>query len=200
MIVKLIPGPRNEELIRKVREAKRKDEGVFGVIDAPIDELFDALYYACECGDIMLEDQRQYLQRLLINEETGHYEERMLSDCTHDDCMEKIKTTLERDECGAWKLTGIQRDSCQEHSATFAICEHTDGWDYYYTDHTSGYMRDGIYDDPEKSPYEVACYLFEEAGFFLTWVGEALDFEAVSEEYYERLEQKRKSESTQKGR
>ena len=191
MIVKLIPGPRNEELIQKVREAKRNEEWVIGGIDAPNDELYDAMYYACECGDMMLEDQRRYLEWLLINEETEYYEERMISDCTHDDCMEKIKTVLERDGCGAWKMRGLQQDSCLEHFVTFAIAEHTDGWDYYYTDHTSGYMLDGIYDDPEESPYEVACYLFKEAGFFLTWVGEELDFETVSEEYYERLEQKR---------
>ena len=83
MKVILEVGPRNEELIEKVREAKRYGKDVWE-IGEPSSEMYDALYYACECGDIMLEDQQQYLQWLLINEETQYYEDRMLSDITHN--------------------------------------------------------------------------------------------------------------------
>ena len=83
--MKLIPGPRNEELIAKIREARKAEDfdGIIGNIAPTSSELYDALYYACDCGDIMLEDQRRYLEWLLFEEETDHYVERMLADCEH---------------------------------------------------------------------------------------------------------------------
>lgn len=185
MKVVLVPGPRNEELIEKIREIKQKQDWDNLSIEGS-SEMYDAMYYACECGSIMLEDQRRYLEWLLLEEESQYYEERMLSDLEHDQCMSEIKSALEQNECGAWEMTGLQKATCREHAVIFAIKRHEDGWNYYYIDSTSGYTCDGIWDDPEAKPYEIACSLFTDAGFFLTHLGKELDFEAVEVTYNEK--------------
>ena len=94
MKVILEVGPRNEELIEKVREAKLNGEDVWE-IGKPSSEMYDALYYACECGDIMLEDQARFLQWLLLHEETEYYTERMLIDTNHDSSMNNSSATAD---------------------------------------------------------------------------------------------------------
>ena len=71
MKVILEVGPRNEELIEKICEAKKNGNDIWSIAE-PSSEMFDALYYACECGNMMLEDQARYLQWLLIEEEYEH--------------------------------------------------------------------------------------------------------------------------------
>lgn len=90
MKVVLIPGPRNEELIREIVEAKARlcvdpsndvlmAEWAEFVDDYACrgDEYMDALYYACENGDEMLADQAKYFHDCLVYEEKHYYAARM---------------------------------------------------------------------------------------------------------------------------
>ena len=84
MKIMMIPGERNEELILKVREATadcRADENS-DALDNLIDEyglvdVFDAMYYACENRDEMLQQQTDYFLNLLYCEESNYYISRM---------------------------------------------------------------------------------------------------------------------------
>ena len=84
MKIMMIPGERNEELILKVREAITEchaDENS-DAIDILIDEyglvdVFDALYYACEDGEDMLQQQSDYFLDLLYCDEANSYINRM---------------------------------------------------------------------------------------------------------------------------
>ena len=84
MKIMMIPGKRNEELILKVREstaAYRADENS-NAIDNLIDEyglvdVFDAMYYACENRDEMLQQQTDYFLDLLYCDEADYYISRM---------------------------------------------------------------------------------------------------------------------------
>lgn len=84
MRIMMIPGERNEELILKVREATallRKDE-TSEALDHLIDKydivtVFDALYYACDNGKEMLQEQTDYFLDLLYCDEAQHYISRM---------------------------------------------------------------------------------------------------------------------------
>ncbi len=85
MKIKMIPGPRNEELILKVREAIadcRADKNSAAIYDLSIEyglvEVFDALYYACENREEMLQDQTESLLDWLYCEETDYYISRMI--------------------------------------------------------------------------------------------------------------------------
>jgi len=85
MDIKMIPGPRNEELILKVREAiadYRADENSAAISDLSAEyglaEVFDALYYACENREEMLQDQTESLLDWLYCEETDYYISRMI--------------------------------------------------------------------------------------------------------------------------
>lgn len=84
MKIMMISGERNEELILKVCEAAaacRADENS-DAIDNLIDEcglvdVFDAMYYACENRDEMLQQQTDYFLDLLYCEESNYYISRM---------------------------------------------------------------------------------------------------------------------------
>ena len=84
MKIMMIPGERNEELILKVREATaacRANENS-DALDNLIDEyglvdVFDAMYYACENRDEMLQQQTDYFLNLLYCEESNYYISRM---------------------------------------------------------------------------------------------------------------------------
>ena len=84
MKIMMIPGERNEELILKVREATaslREDE-TSEALDNLIDEydmvaVFDALYYACENGEEMLQEQTDYFLERLYCDEAQYYISRM---------------------------------------------------------------------------------------------------------------------------
>ena len=85
MKIKMIPGSRNEELILKVREAAancRADENSNAIHDLTDEygliEVFDALYYACENGEEMLQQQSDYFLDLLYCEEADYYINRMI--------------------------------------------------------------------------------------------------------------------------
>lgn len=187
MKVILEVGPRNEELIEKICEAKKNGNDIWSIAE-PSSEMFDALYYACECGNMMLEDQARYLQWLLIEEEYEHYLERMLMDKNHSESLEKLKIEIENRECGAWELWGVHSQECREHPIIFAITKHEDGWEYYYMDNTTCQSEDGVYDDPEATAYEAMCNLLEGFGFFLTHRGGKLDYETVVAEYAAKIE------------
>lgn len=90
MKVVLIPGPRNEELIAEILEAKARlaadpdnDElmlewGEFvDYCACQGDEYMDALYYACENGDEMLAEQAEYFHDCLLYDEKHYYAGRM---------------------------------------------------------------------------------------------------------------------------
>lgn len=186
MKVILEVGPRNEELIEKISEAKMNGEDIWDIFK-PSSEMYDALYYACKCGDMMLEDQARYLQWLLVKEENEYYAERMLVDSGHDACMEALKSELDKEECGAWELWGIQSKSCIEHPITFAITRHEDGWEYYYMNSMTDGREDGVCDDPEATAYEAMCRLLKGFGFFITHVEKKLDYEAVVAEYESKI-------------
>ena len=86
MKIMMIPGERNEELILKVREATaacRADVNS-DALDNLIDEyglvdVFDAMYYACENRDEMLQQQTDYFLDLLYCDEVDYYISRMTS-------------------------------------------------------------------------------------------------------------------------
>ena len=86
MKIMMIPGERNEELILKVHEATaacRADENS-DALDNLIDEyglvdVFDAMYYACENRDEMLQQQTDYFPDLLYCDEVDYYISRMTS-------------------------------------------------------------------------------------------------------------------------
>lgn len=81
MKVKLIPESCSKDLIEEIRTMREKlpvQEWVEYVIEGCSDEEFmDALYYACENGDAMLEDQARYFHELLMNDEAYYYAARM---------------------------------------------------------------------------------------------------------------------------
>ena len=82
MKVVLIPGPRDEELIAEILEAKSKmdaDEWEEYMTDIVCqgEAYMDAMYYACENGDEMLEDQAQYFENCLLGDESVYYAARM---------------------------------------------------------------------------------------------------------------------------
>lgn len=85
MIVKLIPGPRNEELIAVLLAAKATmTEEEFGefVLERLSDsenclDYMDALYYTSENGADKLKEQEEYFLERLLMDEKYHYAERM---------------------------------------------------------------------------------------------------------------------------
>lgn len=186
MKVVLIPGPRNEELIEKVREAKMNGECIWDICESS-SEVFDALYYACECGDMMLENQAKHFQNCLLNDETEYYVERMFSDLKHENCIKQLRTELEMHDTLAWRLRGMQKNTALEHHVMFAISTHTEGWDYYYVDNISGFTEDGVCDDLNANPFDVMNYLFDSFGFYPIEVQETLDWENAVAEYELKL-------------
>lgn len=78
MKVVLVPGPRNEELIREIKRMKIElsseewEEYVCELVEQG-DEYFDALYYACENGAENLETQARYFHELLLYHEKDYY-------------------------------------------------------------------------------------------------------------------------------
>ena len=83
MQVKLIPGPRDEDKIAEILNARRTmslDEWYDFCADCAWthdDSWFDALYYACENGDEMLAEQAAYFQERLLYDEHFYYADRM---------------------------------------------------------------------------------------------------------------------------
>ena len=82
MKVVLIPGPRNEELIAEMMEAKSRmdaEEWEEYLTDCVCqgDEYMDAMYYICENGDEMLEDQAAFFHERLLEDEKYYYAGRM---------------------------------------------------------------------------------------------------------------------------
>ena len=83
MKVMLVPGPRNEELIAEIlkNKATMDEEDWWGYVHDLVadheEDNFDALYYACENGDAMLEDQATYFHDCLLWDERYYYADRM---------------------------------------------------------------------------------------------------------------------------
>ncbi len=83
MRVVLVPGPRDEELIAEILKNKatmdEEDwwEYVHDLVSEHEEGNFDALYYACENGDAMLEDQATYFRDCLLWDERYYYADRM---------------------------------------------------------------------------------------------------------------------------
>ena len=82
MKVILEAGPRNEELIREIREMKEilsaEDWMEYCSSHAYLgDEFFDALYYACENADEMIQEQAQYFHNLLLWDEACYFVARL---------------------------------------------------------------------------------------------------------------------------
>ena len=88
MKVKLIPGPRNEELIEHVRKIFQLDrdseefENAYVELHSYIKEpnasdMMDAMYYASECREAGVADQEKYLNWLMTDEEFGYFLDRM---------------------------------------------------------------------------------------------------------------------------
>lgn len=91
MKVKLLPGPRNEELIECVHNLLALDRDseewydaygdIYGHIkEADASDMMDALYYASEYREAALVDQEKYLNWLMTNEEYGYFLDRMIGD------------------------------------------------------------------------------------------------------------------------
>ena len=89
MKVKLIPGPRDEEKIAAIQNARKSlsEEDFYYFLDDYCskgcenqDVWFDALYYASEYGDAALNSQEKYLNWLLRDEEYDYFINRLLGD------------------------------------------------------------------------------------------------------------------------
>ena len=87
MKVKLIPGPRDEEKIAIIQNARKSlsEEDFYCFLNQYCskgcnnqDVWFDALYYASEYGDKALKGQEAYLNWLLRDEEYDYFIERLL--------------------------------------------------------------------------------------------------------------------------
>ena len=87
MTVKLIHGPRNEEKIAIIQNARKSlsEDDFYCFLDQNCsnscdnqDVWFDALYYASEHGDAALESQEEYFNWLLRNEEYQYFIDRLL--------------------------------------------------------------------------------------------------------------------------
>lgn len=88
MKVVLIPGPRNEELIKYVNSLLSLDRDsdewadayaeLYGHIKEPdASDMMDALYYASDIRDEAMKDQEKYLTWLMTDEEYGYFLDRM---------------------------------------------------------------------------------------------------------------------------
>ena len=82
MKVVLSPGPRNEELVTEILEAKSRmdaDEWEEYMTDIVChgDAYMDAMYYVCENGDEMLKDQAACFHERLLDDEKYCYAGRM---------------------------------------------------------------------------------------------------------------------------
>ena len=78
----IIPGARNEELIRELQEKKatlNEEEWAYycDMRDDEGDTFFDALYYTCENGDEMLEEQADYFHDCLMWDERHYFAGRL---------------------------------------------------------------------------------------------------------------------------
>ena len=81
MEVKIVPGPRHEELISLIKKVKDTNtDEAWEILEEyeGTEEYLDALFYACECGEEMLREQTEYFHWLLLNEEDEYYIDRML--------------------------------------------------------------------------------------------------------------------------
>jgi len=85
--VKLIPGPRDEEKIAAVLNAKKVSEDDYYVdfvfnlcYSDDIDAWLDALYYAGGYGDAALHSQEEYFNWALVEEEIDYFINRLLGD------------------------------------------------------------------------------------------------------------------------
>ena len=82
MKVVLIPGPRDEILIAEMLEAKARMDGeeweeyLLECVSQG-DAYMDAMYYVCENGDEMLEEQALYFENCLLGDESVYYVARM---------------------------------------------------------------------------------------------------------------------------
>lgn len=81
MTIKLIQGPRNEEKIAAIKEAKRtctpEEWEEFVLNCAEDEEWLDALYYASDCGACGLEEQELYFHDLLLRDEQNYFAARL---------------------------------------------------------------------------------------------------------------------------
>ena len=98
MKVVLVAGPRNEEMVREIREMKEtlsaEDWMEYCSSNAHLgDEFFDALYYACENADEMIQEQAQYFHDLLLWDEAGYFVARLggYGDLDDDFCVKEKK-------------------------------------------------------------------------------------------------------------
>ena len=79
MLIKIIPGERNTEIIEKVKGLpKTSADDYCDALEILEDRygrnaIMDALYYACDSRDEMLADQEVYLQDQLAGDEFVYY-------------------------------------------------------------------------------------------------------------------------------
>ena len=172
MKIQMIAGPRNEELITKMKELRENDyDEMYDYFDELIADYgesvaYDTLYYACEDGDEMLASQTAYFQYILFNDEREYYVERMLHDLTRKEWLEFTISDAEKAigegrgfaaEYRIW-YSGIRADK----HIIFAINRHEDSWEYFVLDSKYRSIADGIYDNPDMPIGEVLRILFEE--------------------------------------
>lgn len=185
MEVKIVPGPRNEELISLIKKVKEANtDEAWEMLDEykGTEEYLDALFYACECGEEMLREQTEYFQWLLLNEEDEYYIDRMLADYNHQTHLEMLAEEVEKRRGVAARL---YLHDCKTHkncSVIYAIREHTDGWEYYLLDDRYRSIEDGIYDQDVRIR-AVLKSQFASWGFLLNSRVELLDLEAVIGQY-----------------
>ncbi len=172
MRIQMIAGPRNEELIAKMKELRENDyDEMYDYFDELICDYgesvaYDTLYYACEDGDEMLTSQTAYFEYMLFNDEREYYVERMLHDLTRKEWLENTISAAEnaigegRGFAAEYRIwySGIRADK----HIIFAINQHEDGWEYFVLDSKYRSIEDGIYDNPDMPIGEVLRILFEE--------------------------------------
>lgn len=150
MKVVLVPGSRNEELINRIKQIKTAypDEAWEQLQEyEETEEFFDALFYACENGEEMLQEQMEYFQYALMHEENEYFVQRMLADSTHNCNLEMLAKEVDEKRGVAAKLTMHDCKTHENHRIIFAIREHTEGWDYYLLTPECQSIEDGVIDE-----------------------------------------------------
>ena len=94
MKVTIVPGPRNEELIERVRRMLKCEEQ--NTLDEYLELIshkntpeasawLDALYYASQTGDAGLKDQESYFDWLLLDDDFNYFVDRMSGELLLDE-------------------------------------------------------------------------------------------------------------------
>lgn len=109
------------------------------------------------------------LNRLIVTEAMSYIEEHTGAASyaeNIDEFVAVVNAEMEKPYGFAAKCCITYNESCDSKNFIFAICEHSDGWDYYLFDNDYHSITDGIWDDPDTPAGEVARDLLTSEGLW----------------------------------